>query len=101
MNTNHAVSLDHIVLLHTAIYRFMCSDLSRSALLSRTTQYHSVPACHMTKLSLPQRRFILETIISYNYVSYLQNIPVCISHAIKLGGAVLQNILWHLLRNAI
>jgi len=26
MNTNPAVSLDHIVLLHTAIYRFMCND---------------------------------------------------------------------------
>jgi len=96
MNTNHAFSLDHTVLLHTAIYRFMCSDLSRSTLLSHTTKYHSVPAYHMTKLSLPQRRFILETIISYNYVSYLQNIPVRISHGIKLGGAVLQNILWRL-----
>lgn len=36
MNTNYAVSLDHIVLLHTAKSPFMCSDLSRSALLSHT-----------------------------------------------------------------
>jgi hypothetical protein len=95
MNTNHAVSLDHTVLTHTEKYRFVCSDLSRSALLSHTTQCHCARACHMTKLSVPQRRFILETIISYNYVSYLQNIIVCIWHGFSFGGAVLQNILWH------
>jgi len=50
----------------------------------------------MTKLSLPQRRFIVDTIISYDYVSYFQNIAVCISHGIKFDGAVLQNISWHL-----
>jgi hypothetical protein len=98
MNTNHAVSLDHIVLLHTAKYRFMCSDLSRSALLSHATKYHCVRACHMTKLSLLQHHFILETIISYNYVSYLQNIIMCFSHGINFGGAVFQNMLWHRLR---
>jgi len=69
MNTNHAVSLDHIVLTQNAKYRFVCSVLSRSALLSHTTQCHCARACHMTKLPLLQRRFILETIISYNYVS--------------------------------
>jgi hypothetical protein len=93
MNTYHAVSLDRIVLLHTPKYRFMCSDFSRSALLSHTTKYHCVRACHVTKLSLPQRLFVLETIISYNYVSCLQNITVCISHGINFGGAVLPNIL--------
>jgi hypothetical protein len=96
MNTNHAVSLDHIVLLHTAKYRFTCSDLSLPALLSHTTKYHCVRACLMTKLSFPSRRFILQTIISYNHVSYVQNIIVCISHGIKFGGAVLQIIVWHL-----
>ena len=61
MNTNQTISLDHIVLLHTEKYRFMCSDLSRSTLLSHTTKYHCV-ACHI-ELSFPQLPFILETII--------------------------------------
>jgi hypothetical protein len=100
MNTNHAVSLDLVVLLHTEKYWFMCS-------LPRAT-YLVLFSCHMPKLSL-------RISLSHNYTItsaaplhtgddhflrlrfLMQIIIMCISYGIKFGGAVLQNILWRLI----